>query len=302
MQLPNNAKYSLITYYHYVEAWFIQFTNTYGSGENGVKAYKNEVQSLPSFNRLKGGVSCSRDAEGCYGRGRLTLLTIRKLPIDKYPELAISANLWLPVQSYYTIHGVGLATLIIVKTVYPQNHTAFLKSFSELCRHFPFPFCGLCDGGPAILDYSFLSLSTTASQVAELNHLSNPAYCKGHEFIGKVLSTTRTDRLNELFDKKRPRKPTPSGRKSRVLLKVRQEICQKLYRTSICDFIYRMRVHSNYDNPDMYLFSSQNPQAAVKHYNNLKFLTEAIIAGLETLIERKIGPKEMARLQNKFKL
>ena len=50
----------------------------------------------------------------------------------------------------------------------------------------------------------------------------------------------------------------------------------------------------------LYLFPSDSTDSDVNHYNNLLFLTEIIITGLETLIEKKIGQTEMNRLKQRF--
>ena len=75
---------------------------------------------------------------------------------------------------------------------------------------------------------------------------------------------------------------------------------QKEQATSICNLLYRMRICSNYDNPDMYLFASVKPANDTKYYKDLRYLTKILIAGLDALIEGRIGRTEMSQLKSKF--
>lgn len=301
VQISDNARYALITYYNYIKAWIIYIDRLYGLGDDGIKAFIDKTKSLTAFSRIQGGASSPTKLINSYNRGRLTLSAMQSLPIDNYPELALSANLWLPVQSYYAIHGVGLASLIALNKTPPRDHRTFCANFSELAgKYFPPPFCGRCVAGSEVKDFLFPGLCTSATKVAKQSNLANPAFAEGDDFIGKTLSSTRKKILKELFDKKRGER-VKRGRKRRNLpYEEKQASCRKEHATSICDFIYRMRVRSNYDNPDMYLFASHNPEDAANHYRNLLYLTKIIIAGLDTLIERKIGRTEMAKLKSKF--
>ena len=301
VQASGEAGFALYTYYNYVKAWVVYMEGTYGYGDNGVTKFKNRIQSLKSYTRLQTNASCSGKLTAPYGRGQLTLSAMRKLPIKIHQELALSANLWLPVQSYYAIHGVGLATLVALGQQPPKDHRAFRASFSQLTqKFFPIPFCACCTGGPQPKGFSFLGICTTPAEVAAQSNLANPNKSNEAHFIGKNLESTRKRTIDELFDKAR-HEQVKKGRKRRNLSKAnKQSVCQRLHGTSVCDFIYRMRVRSNYDDPDMYLFASGDLTSAVTHYQNLLYLTEVIISGLEVLIEKKIGQQAMNKLKGTF--
>lgn len=301
VQISDSARFALLTYYHYIKAWVICIRRRYGSGDDGIKAFLHKTQSLETFQNIQGGASISPALANSYNRGRLTLSAMQKLPIDESPELALSANFWLPVQSYYAIHGLGLASLIALNQSPPRDHRAFRASFSALVsKYFPAPLCGRCDGGPTPTDFVFPGLITNATEVIKQSNLSNPESAEGDTLVGKSISSTRRRMLEELLDRKRKDKVKPGCKRRNLSGVEKQTICQKLHAVSVCDFIYRMRVHSNYDNPDMYLFPAGNWEDAADHYRDLLYLTRIIIAGLETLIERKVGRTEMAALKSKF--
>lgn len=291
------ATYALITYYNYIEAWVVCTERLYGSDDDGESAFVKQFKSSDAFNRVQGGASVANEFYSAYFRGRLTFKAIDNLPIEQYPELALSANFWLPVQSYYAIHGIGLATMVALERASPQRHRGFRADFSELVnKYFPCPFCGRCIGGPDLKDFSFQNLSTSIDKVTRQSQLANPRFIQEIEnFIGKSLSTTREKSLKVRFDEIRKGK-----RKKRLSSKEKKECCQKEHATSVCDLLYRMRIRSNYDNPDMYLFASDDPDSATKHYKDLRYLTRILVAGLDALIERRIGKTEMSQLRCKF--
>ena len=67
--------------------------------------------------------------------------------------------------------------------------------------------------------------------------------------------------------------------------------------TSVIHLLYRLRLRSNYDNPDMFLYADSN-ETALERYANFKFLTNTITTGLETLMEKAIGSTAMIRLRD----
>lgn len=301
VQTLENARYALITYYNYIKAWVISINRIYGSGDDGISAFIVRIKSLANFKRIQRGTSSSPELVNAYNRGRLTLSAIHKLPVDENPELAISANFWLPVQSYYSIHGVGLASLIALNWSPPKDHRSFRNCFSLLARkYFPIPLCGRCDGGPTAKDFVFPELTTNATEVIKQSNITNPESVEGDAFVGKSLSSTRWRILEDLLKQKRKEGVKRGCKRRNLTDSEKQTTCEKLHATSVCDFIYRMRVHSNYDNPDMYLFAADGGEEAANHYKNLRYLTEVVVAGLETLIERGIGDREMAVLKSRF--
>lgn len=292
------ATYALITYYNYIEAWVVCIEGLYGSDHDGESAFVKQFRSSDAFNHVQGGASVANEFYSAYFRGRLTFRAINNLPIEQYPELALSANFWLPVQSYYAIHGVGLATMIALKRGSPKTHRSFRGDFSELVnKYFPCPFCGRCIGGPDLKDFSFQNLNTSLDKVTKQSQLANPRFTQEIEsFIGKSLSTTRKKSLEVRFDEIRKDK---GGR--RLASREKKECCQKEHATSVCDLLYRMRIRSNYDNPDMYLFVPDDLDSATQHYRDLRYLTRILIAGLDALIEQRVGKIEMSQLRSKFR-
>lgn len=294
LERAQRAAYALITYSNYVAAWAVSLNRQYGLGEEGRNAFLSALAENVAVRGLQGGIPVSDELTASYCRGQLTFQAMRALPIEEHPHLARSANFWLPVQSYYAIHGIGLATMMALSMAPPQSHMAFRAAFSSVVHtYFPTPFCGLCRGGPDAKDFTFQGLQTDMDMVTRQTQLANPEHIENLvAFVGKSLSTTRQEFLGGRFEEKRNRE-----KKKRLTHESKNQCCQKEHPTSICDLLYRLRLHSNYYNPDMFLFAPTEQESAVKSYRELLRLTELLVAGLNALIERRIGQTAAVELR-----
>ena len=299
-QTSTGEKLSLITYYNYIEAWNIAYNQRYDSKD----AFTNEIRKLAS-NSNHPKIYKDNFDEGSYIRGVLTLQLMSDLPVDEHPELAFTANIWLPVHSYYAIEGAGLALLSIRLQNPPRkSHNSFSSSFTEpvLRRLFPYPFNGLCTGGPTADSFSFINIDTTAVEVKAQGNIPNPSSASNIDnCIGKSLSTTRDRKLKDAYKRRRMDKIKPGRTRRNISTDEKEDICRNICGTSICDFIYRMRERSNYDNPIMYLSGTTDPGSALSHYEDLLRLTEVIIEGINTLIGFYLGKKELDNIKRKLK-
>jgi hypothetical protein len=218
-------------------------------------------------------------------------------PISANKELAPTANLWLPVQAYYAIHGIGISCISSLGQDHPTSHTAFRASFSDLCRQYlPAPFNALCSSGPSKADFKFQNLNTTPEKVAQQSNLSNPKYSNNDAAIGKCLSSTRIKSLEDKYKIARKQNVNPKHKSRHLKREEKQFICGKVHNTSVVDFLYRMRIRSNYEEPDIYLFDTDVDEAKT-HYERLLFLTSSIIYLLEKIIKRKIGRENFKKLR-----
>ena len=222
----------------------------------------------------------------------LTLTSIRQLP-DHYPQLASLENHWLPVKCYYAIHGVGLAALMALGHSKPTNHGAFCAAFSEriIKQFFPAPINALCSGGPDTHEFVYSGVDVSPIEVTQKNALASN---RGQEMMGiaKSLSTTRQRIIKARFSGNRK-----AMKKVRLIPQEKKFISQKLYSTSICDFFFRMRARSNYNDPDMYIVGLDDSNASLKHYTNLLFLTEVLVAATNAITEKGVGRARMSQME-----
>ena len=289
---------TLTTYDNYISAWSFALEREYGSGPTAIAAFQESQRELAPFSRLQGGVRCSKELSSSFWRGQLTLLAMRRLPLDDFPDLAATANLWLPVQAYYAVHAMGIAAFVALGHQVPRNHRAFCAAFSQtVCRLLPRPFGAVCSGGPQPKGFTFTGIIASSDMVAAQSNLANPKYSGGDAFLGKSLSTTRAKLLDESFERARTENIRPNRSRRNLPLEERRKLAQNLHKTSIADLHYRMRRRANYDDPDMYFAAFSDSQGVVTHYRALARVSDFLAVGLCGIIRRKIGGKAMDQLE-----
>ncbi len=298
-----DAPYALQTYYCYVRAWAEKIKTLYGQPAECFDNMREAMNRLKSIQKIQGGRTLDKNIVAAYTRGRLTLKAMETFPIGKKGELAPVANLWLPVQAYYAIHGLGLAAMLSLGQDMPKDHRTFRAAFSDITeKFFPDPFKAKCCGGPNDQQFVFLNLNATIKKVKLQSNLSNPKYADTECLLGKCLSTTRKRLLETLFNKERYNKVRRGKTRRNISKKAKQNIADNLHGTSVVDFLYRMRIRSNYEEPDIYLYASdQQTDEAVKHYSDLLSLTQSIAHPLSFIIQKKIGKQTMDSIEAKFK-
>ena len=75
---------------------------------------------------------------------------------------------------------------------------------------------------------------------------------------------------------------------------------ENLHRTSVFDFFYRIRVRSNYDDPEMYIYGQTDADTAQRHYQHLLKVTKALGKCLENVIGQKCGVKLLEDWKHRF--
>ena len=294
----NDASKSLLTFYNYVSAWELALDRKYGFHPQALKALVSEQETLSDIKNLKASAQCTDDLASCYRRGMLTLKSMQ-LPVFDFPDLAPIANLWLPVQAYYAIHGMGIAVLIALAQSIPKNHRGFCASFSaSISRFLPYPFCSLCNGGPKMGNFTFLGIKTSPPDIAGQSNLAHPEPSNVNALIGKSLSTTRFNLLDDKFKKARHTNVLPD-RKYRILKPSEyQKISKNLAGTSIADLLYRMRLRSNYEDPDLYFAGFDDLERATYHNRALTHVTNLLVNGMRTILCKRMSSSVMEALDS----
>ena len=290
------AEIALATYHNYVLAW-AYFTRQKYTEEG---AFNNKIRDNQNYNNITGGKAVTSELSDAFYRGKLTLRAMQSLskPIKEYPHLAISANYWLPVQSYYAVHGMGKAAASALGRTPSVGHRAFCNVFSEiLVSYFPHPFNIRCIGNVVEGNFSLENSNATIDEVNAISQLSPISTVEQSEkIIAKSIKTTRSQGMLDIIDKERSRIRNKSARRN--LKKIEKLECCTGFKkpTSFCDFLYRLRLRANYHNPDMYVIAPRTIDAEIEYYGNLLYLTEVIVSGLDVIIRRCIGKAAMDTL------
>ena len=292
----DDSERALRTYYNYISAFVKTIQDIYpGDPISGLLAQQG---SLPEVQELRADCNTNSEIETCFRRGHFTIQAMKQLPVAKIPQLAFSANYWLPVQAYYAVHGIGLATLLCLNGSRPQYHSTFLSHMSGIIeKYFPRPLSTTIAGVRPHIEIS--GINVTGSDVSRQSNLEHPPYGKPELHVAKCLVTTRERDIDEQFAKARCRKVKPNRKYRQLKPSEKSQIIASLHKTTLCDFMYRIRIRSNYDDPDMYIFGQNDVTDAAKYYLNLVTLTEAVVACLENLIQRRIGETHFATIKER---
>ena len=237
-------------------------------------------------------------------RGKLTLDLIEKISIDENPDFARVSALWLPVQTYYAVNGFGLAVLAARKGpgALPQGHRAFLsEAASNLVQSlFPKPYSAMLKAGYRGFRYlqpEFVNIRDVRTPIRSGFNLESPDPITGDAHIAQCLDTTRRNEVERRLDdvRKRERKP---GKKYRVLSGARQkQLVQKIGPTSILDYLYRVRIKSNYEDVTMYQEGDDDSHIVLELVESTQMLAENLCTLLLAVLWRLIDKSNRKKLR-----
>ena len=293
------AEIALATYHNFIEAWSLLIKSRFPED----KTYTSQIQNKPAYSGITSGKVITDELSHCYYRGKLTVIAMEYLPIKTHPELVLSSNYWLPVQAYYAVHGMGKAAAIALGQTAPDRHNAFCHYFSDmLSTYFPYPFNIRCKGNIEENNLVFENTDTTIEEVTATSLLYNTYTDEEVErIVAKSIKTTRERSMKGEIDWKRV-KIRNKGKRRNLNHSEKLECCDRfVHPTSLCDFLYRLRIRTNYDNPDMYVLASRDIVNETEYYANLLYLIQMIVKGLEVLIQRCIGEDAMSTLTGAIK-
>jgi hypothetical protein len=221
--------------------------------------------------------------------------------IDTGDERFTAASLhWLGPQAYYAVYQAGLATFLAKAAPLPQSHQQFLKGMhSQFIEKalLPAPWDAACGAGTVEAGGH-----TFAGCVANSTPASTSTYptdrSDAENVVSLALKTTRDRRFREVRQTliKSKSVKTKAGKPAKNLTRARQD---QEYRdmspTTTFDFLYRLRIRSNYRDADTFL--SPYLSGVTAFYEELTELTRATLHALESLVVLAVGePWFRARL------
>ena len=135
----------------------------------------------------------------------------------------------------------------------------------------------------------------TPAEVIATHNLSAPGTPEHAELlIAKALKTTRRAVLEERQQQTRRQK-----HRKRLSQAQKQTICNNTEHTTCFDFLYRMRICSNYEDADLFLFG-QGQDAALDHCTRVIWLADSICTQLNCAIRRKLGAAAYQQLLDQY--
>ena len=240
-------------------------------------------------------------------RGNLTLKLIQEIPVDDNPDFAMTSALWLPVQAYYAIHGFGMACLAAKDGPenLPQTHGAYIRrAESSIVRHLlPPPFGAVLRNGYKgwrYLQPELTNLPDDRKYIGSGLNLERPNESTRDAHIAQCLDTTRRRRILERLEKERTKVRKP-GKRNGVLRRPRQiEVAKSVAPTTVLDYLYRVRVKSNYEDPTMYHEGSDDADAFIELVRNTQTLAITLCALLAAILWQTIDRSDRVQLGNEI--
>jgi hypothetical protein len=304
------AQKRLRTYYGYAESFVTAARQAYNTDDDAtlIRRLLHSQKQLPRYKKTRGGgeivPALQSEFRHALARSLFTIEAMRRLPVDSEAGLVHGANLWLPVQAYYSVHGAGQACLISLSGTAPRDHRGFRAAFADIAPFlFPWPLSIICTGGPEKEKFELGGGATIdIGEVIGTSNLSSISGANAEVLIAKCLTTSRRRALEDIYEEKRRRERKPSRSRRNLNRQEKEKTCADLHGTTVADFLYRMRIRSNYDDPSMYIFAYDDMDEAASHYKNLCLLSEMVAACAEGIICRRLGMEKLIAIHRKLRL
>ena len=282
---------------------------------NTLATYRNYLTALSTFthNRYRGpgGLlqSLAKAQRALNGFGRLGRLTsqppgIRELLFNAWhtevalglpqaypdPGLIRYTNQWAPVQAYYAVYSLWRAWFAI-EDKHVRSHAKVLRSASSLIREralFPSPWNYACAGGYLLTDAQHIGFQSV--QISDVSALSTPGrHPVGDDWASKALRTTRKFFLSQREDDWKSENRTRSGHPyRRIPPNRRQLIRRQLHPTTLFDFLYRLRIRSNYRDVDDFVSGQLRDADARRYFEGLLDFTQSTMLLVEAIIREAL--------------
>ncbi|MDD9827603.1 MAG: hypothetical protein OXU92_04375 [Deltaproteobacteria bacterium] len=287
-----NAAVGMLTYANYAHAFCL-----YPATLHDLEEAQN---ALPGFRNLQQSKQATEVLKRHLHRGFMTLQYIKKLPVENMPEIEMAAALWIPVLVYYAVHGFGLAALAALHgDNLPKKHAKFIRAAGKqpVCSLLPDPFVARLTGGFKGDNFTNFNAENLVGLHLDCEPDNWPSHHKiptpktRISHIARCLSTTRRRQLNKRFASKRREeniKTLPPDEKMNIL--------NKFSDTTVFDYLYRMREHSNYDNPKLFALGPENKSLALRFVNKNRENAIRLCHLLLRIIERRLKKDEYTKL------
>lgn len=281
-----DAARALTTYRNYLTALSI-FTRTTYSGPGGhLQRLAHAQRALKGFGRLR------RQTSPCAGVRELlfnawhTEVALGVPQVFSDPGLIRFTNQWAPVQAYYALYSLWRAWFALEGSQV-QTHGEVLRSASSVIRQralFPSPWSYACSGGYLLRDAAHIGFQS--QQISDVKHLSTPgSISASDDWVAKALRTTRKFFLEQREENWKSQNRTKSGhRYQRIPPGERQRIRSQLHATTLFDFLYRLRIRSNYRDVDDFVSGQLDDADALNYFQSLLSFTQRTMLLLESII------------------
>lgn len=289
--VDSDAARALTTYRNYLSALSGFVRTKYGSGQDEYQSLLVTQRALVGFGRITRArtVRMSKVRELLFNAWHTeVVLGLPNSLLD--PGLIRFTNQWAPVQAYYAVYSLWRVWFLI-EAVGVGSHTEILRSASTVVRQrrvFPAPWSYSCTGGHLLSDANHVGFPS--QEIRDRNSLSTPrSDVADDDWVAKTLRTTRRFFLEQRVERwKRENRTRAGAPYRRIPPAARQRIRQQLYGTTLFDFLYRLRIRSNYRDVDDFVSGQLSNADAKRYLMSLVSFTRATMFLLESIIQEKM--------------
>lgn len=225
------------------------------------------------------------------------------LPSSISGEFAKYANHWSPVQAYYSTYLALQAYFRCRGLTPPRDHSAALNMIAaQIYKENLFPtFWNVCcDKDPTLQGAHYPNLPAGVA-VTQINPLTTPAPQDFWHWYGMLLRTTRKRQFEKKLKESGKQFKTKKGKpRRRFTARHKAQVLGGLRPTTIFDFLYRLRVRSNYEDADAFILGTMSQADAEEFNNGLCTLTSTTLFLLELHIAARIGGSNIGIFVDEF--
>ncbi len=270
----------------------------YGHGEEQTRNLVDAQRALPAFTRIQRRTTDPTELRRLLAISWASETQLRLANLGGDAFLRYS-NAWGPVQAYYAVYmsihawllTVGMGGLI-------DDHTTTLRTVVALLVErnlLPHPFDVTCSGCP---EYDQRQIDGTPANANINDHFENLAAPTIDDFyprFAKMLETSRDLRLERSRKEWLKRKNRGKMMKAEMLV-----LADRLHSTSIFDYLWRLRIRSNYGDVSSFLMSGVEDRSHGAFHTGLVTLASSLCLLIQSLIVARLGPQPYADALDEF--
>lgn len=272
---------------------------TYGDGEDQSVNLVVSQRALPAFARIqRRSITDTAELRRLLAISWASETQLRLAEVGGDAFLRYS-NAWAPVQAYYAVYmsihawlvTAGMGRLI-------DDHTSTLRSVVSLAVErglLPHPFDVTCSGCPELGQRLINGTPASANINDHFESLAGPTLGDFYPRFSKMLETTRHLRLARLR-----REWLRQNARKKMMAAEKQALASRLHPTSVFDYLWRLRIRSNYGDVSAFLMSGVEDRSHGAFHSGLVSLASAICLLLQSLIVARAGPQSYADAIDEF--
>jgi len=270
------ADFSFETYRYYVQC-FVKIINTlYPSDQALIEEISQKTKHLQGFKRY------DRNWVARFLKNAWNTEFVLNFHLVDDPELARINNQWLPIQTYYLVYSAGEAVSYLLDGNRAGSHRACLKKLNNF----------LVNLGVMPWNLMYMGLKGKKSNEhvpknfppdIEVPHNLARIGISPIQMICKCLKAEHKNRVNDEFGK----------------VKGKFKYAFDPGYTSLLNFLYRLRIKSNYEEIDIFL--AQAPDGLIMEFGkNMASLGFKTLILFEIITMKKIGKSDFNSIVNEY--